>query len=140
MAPAVWAAACPMAEPVLQEPEASSAPAPNPSASAAPPSATGLPAAPIQARWQVPGDAITVGRHFVMQVQLCPADARLLRVDAVMPAHRHGMNYRPSVKPLGQGLWQVDGLLLHMPGEWEWRLDVQAAGRRVTLRDTLNLP
>jgi cytochrome c peroxidase len=36
-----------------------------------------------------------------------------------MPAHRHGMNYVPTVKRLRPGRWRAAGLMLHMPGEWE---------------------
>jgi len=73
-------------------------------------------------------------------VTLCPAAARLLRVDATMPEHRHGMNYRPSVQALGDGVWRVEGLLWHMAGRWELRLDVDAAGAVHTLRQSVTLP
>jgi hypothetical protein len=66
-------------------------------------------------------------------MQLCPADAQLLRVDATMPEHRHGMNYRPTVKPLGDGRWRAEGLLWHMSGRWQLRLDVRAQGSDHTL-------
>jgi hypothetical protein len=43
-----------------------------------------------------------VGRHFGLDIVVCArAGARAaggLRVDADMPAHRHGMNYRPTVR------------------------------------------
>lgn len=70
--------------------------------------------------------APTVGQPFVMTVQLCPAHAQLVKVDATMPEHRHGMNYRPTLHPLGGGRWRVEGLLWHMPGRWELRWDVRA--------------
>ncbi|MCW5630907.1 MAG: hypothetical protein KIT47_18690 [Rhodoferax sp.] len=94
----------------------------------------------VQAAWTAGVQPIAVGRHFTIQVRLCPADAVLARVDATMPAHRHGMNYRPSIKAMGAGLWQVEGLMFHMPGAWELRLDVQAGGRTETLRDAVTLP
>lgn len=96
----------------------------------------------IEASWAVDnGEPIRVGRHFVIAVQLCPADAVLLRVDAVMPEHGHGMNYRPSVTALpGEGRWRAEGLLLQMPGLWELRLDVQAAGHSERLRQTIVVP
>jgi hypothetical protein len=56
-----------------------------------------------------------------------------------MPEHRHGMNYRPSVKPLGDGRWRVEGLMFHMPGRWELQLDVRADGRSERLLDTITL-
>ena len=94
----------------------------------------------VQAVWQVDGAPIAVGRHFAIDVRLCPADATLVRVDATMPEHRHGMNYLPSVRRLADGRWRAEGLLLHMPGAWELRLDVQAAGRTEQLRDTIKWP
>ena len=83
---------------------------------------------PVQARWTTEPQPVQVGEPFVLRVSLCPADARLLRVDATMPEHRHGMNYQPSVKPLGQGLWQVEGMVWHMAGRWELKLDTEFNG------------
>jgi hypothetical protein len=94
----------------------------------------------VQARWQVVGASLQTGRHLSLDVQLCPADASLLRVDATMPAHQHGMNYRPTVRPLPDGRWRVDGLLFHMPGAWQLQFDVRAGGRIETLRDSVTLP
>jgi hypothetical protein len=94
----------------------------------------------VQAAWKIDAAPITVGRHFAIDVQLCPADATLARVDATMPEHKHGMNYRPSVKATGAGRWRAEGLMFHMPGRWELRLDVQAGGRTETLVDTITLP
>ena len=50
------------------------------------------------------------------------------------------MNYRPSVKPLGDGRWRVEGLMFHMPGRWELQLDVRAGERSERLLDTITLP
>ena len=52
-----------------------------------------------------------------------------VEVDARMPAHGHGMNYRPSVTQLTAGLFHAEGLLLHMPGAWELIIEVTADGR-----------
>ncbi len=93
----------------------------------------------VQAAWQVDAAPITVGRHFAITVRLCPASAVLARVDATMPEHRHGMNYRPSVKRLGDGRWRVEGLMFHMPGRWQLRLDVQADGATAQLVETISL-
>lgn len=94
----------------------------------------------VQAVWKVDGAPIAVGRHFAIEVQVCPTSAVLVRVDATMPEHRHGMNYRPSVKRVGDGRWRAEGLMLHMPGRWELRLDLQSAGRTDVLLDTISLP
>lgn len=95
----------------------------------------------VIAAWRVDGaTAIPQARPFALSVRLCPADAELLAVDATMPAHRHGMNYRPSLKPQGGGRWRVEGLLWHMSGAWELRLDVRQGGRSVVLRQGVDLP
>ena len=111
-----------------------------PAFAACPLPASALQQGGVQAAWTADKQPIVVGRHFSLQVRLCPADAVLARVDATMPAHRHGMNYRPGVKALGEGRWFVEGLMFHMPGEWELRLDVQAGGRTESLRETVTLP
>lgn len=99
-----------------------------------------LAAGGVQAAWQVVGAPIAVGRHFALDLRVCPADAVLERVDAVMPEHRHGMNYRPSVKALGDGRWRAEGLMFHMAGRWELRLDVAQGGRTERLREAIVLP
>lgn len=94
----------------------------------------------LQAAWRPDAGPITVGRPFALLVTLCPADAQLLRVDATMPEHRHGMNYRASIKPLGDGRWRVEGLLWHMSGRWELSLDLQSQGKEHRLRQSVILP
>jgi hypothetical protein len=92
------------------------------------------------AAWRAEPERIAVGQPFELRVQLCPATLRLQRVDAQMPDHRHGMNYRPSVTALGDGQWRVQGMLWHMAGRWELRLDVvDAAGVASTLRQSVVL-
>ena len=94
---------------------------------------------PVQLAWRAEGGPIAVSRPFALLVTLCPAGARLVHVTATMPEHRHGMNYRPSVQELGEGRWRAEGLLWHMGGRWELRLDVEAAGTTHTLRQTVVL-
>lgn len=48
----------------------------------------------------------------------------VLWVDAAMPHHQHGMNTQPSVRRLGDGRFDVDGMLFHMAGRWELYFDV----------------
>jgi hypothetical protein len=85
---------------------------------------------------------IVIGRHFAMEVMICPKAAGSvdgLQVDAFMPEHRHGMNYRPAAKALGSGRYQVDGLMFHMPGRWDLHFDVTGGGRkeRLTMENVL---
>jgi YtkA-like len=49
-------------------------------------------------------------------------------VDARMPAHNHGMNTEPVITKVAAGSFHVDGMNLHMPGEWELYVDVYPNG------------
>lgn len=72
---------------------------------------------------------VRVGRPFAIEAIVCPKGAAPaatgLRVDAHMPDHRHGMNYRATVAPAGGGRYRAEGLMLHMPGRWELVFDVE---------------
>ncbi|MBI5721752.1 MAG: hypothetical protein HZC37_29105 [Burkholderiales bacterium] len=94
----------------------------------------------LQVSWRAEPEALAVGRPFALTLQLCPPAARLLRVDATMPEHHHGMNYRPSVRPLGDGRWRAEGLLWHMAGRWELAIEVESGGERTWLRQSVHLP
>lgn len=95
----------------------------------------------VQAAWAVAGGGvIAVGEPFEIEVRACPGTADLVAVDATMPAHRHGMNYRPSIATLGPGRWRVHGLLWHMRGSWELALELRVTGGRQTLRQAVDLP
>lgn len=73
---------------------------------------------------------IEVGRHFAVEAVVCAAaPAPTLRVDAGMPEHRHGMNYRARLSPAGPGRYVAEGLLFHMPGRWQLLFDVGHGGR-----------
>ncbi len=78
---------------------------------------------------------IELGRHFAIDAIVCAdgATPTLTRVDAEMPAHRHGMNYRPTLAAKGAGRYLVEGFMFHMPGRWELSFDVEAGGRRTRL-------
>jgi hypothetical protein len=73
---------------------------------------------------------LAIDRHFSLIVDVC-ASATLtgLAVDAQMPAHRHGMNYKPVMSQTAPQRWRADGLLLHMAGRWEFRFDARAGER-----------
>lgn len=64
-----------------------------------------------------------VGQPFTMAISVCARIAGAPipppTVDAWMPEHRHGMNYRTRVTPDGSARFHVSGLLFHMPGRWE---------------------
>ena len=72
---------------------------------------------------------IEVGQPFSLLFNVCAKSGgpgELLAVDAQMPDHKHGMNYRPTIVPGGDGRYRVDGLVFHMPGHWELSIDVRA--------------
>ena len=73
--------------------------------------------------WPIP-----VGKHFGLILAVCPKAGEpmpvRLKVDALMPAHRHGMNYRTSVEPVGESTFKVRGLMFHMPGRWRFVFEV----------------
>jgi YtkA-like len=81
--------------------------------------------------WRPEPQPIVVSRHFALEIVVCPKNGapqpRSLAVDATMPAHRHGMNYKPAVNALAEGRYRAEGLMFHMPGRWEFAFDV--AGR-----------
>jgi len=71
---------------------------------------------------------LATGHHFALDIAVCPgpgaATPQGLRLDADMPAHKHGMNYRASVIARGPGLYHAEGLMLHMPGRWRFIFDL----------------
>jgi hypothetical protein len=77
---------------------------------------------------------IAVGEHFALELAACPKQGAVLsdrvKLDAQMPEHKHGMNYRPSVKLLGPGRYRSEGWLFHMPGRWEFVFEL--GGERLT--------
>jgi hypothetical protein len=75
--------------------------------------------------WPIP-----VGKHFSLNVQVCGSAPALTKVDADMPAHKHGMNYKPvitALAPAGSGMYRIDGLMFHMPGQWRLTFDLAAS-------------
>jgi hypothetical protein len=88
-------------------------------------------------------EPVKVGTHFAVDFAVCPrapADAPpTVRVDASMPAHRHGMNYRAVVTAKSAELFRAEGLLFHMPGLWELTFDVDGGGRIERLASPLQL-
>jgi hypothetical protein len=86
---------------------------------------------------------IVLGRHFAIDAVVCAKPAapavQGLRVDAQMPEHRHGMNYRATVAAKGEGRYVAEGLLFHMPGRWQLLFDVETRGKTERLATDLVL-
>ncbi|MGE0851029.1 MAG: hypothetical protein AB7O44_15605 [Hyphomicrobiaceae bacterium] len=93
------------------------------------------PEAEIAYRWQP--ERLKVGQFFEAEVIACPAPAgrevREVVLDAQMPAHGHGMNYRPTVTALGPGRFRITGLMLHMAGRWRLTFDLVRDDARTRL-------
>jgi hypothetical protein len=78
-----------------------------------------LPDAEVAYRWD-PAE-LKVGRFFAVEVVVCPTPGSKVTmglIDATMPAHGHGMNYRPKMERIGPDRYRFTGLMLHMPGKW----------------------
>ena len=79
--------------------------------------------------------AVSVGEAFSVSVLVCSdlSAVSVAKVDAVMPAHGHGMNYTPEVSTSGVEdgaiVYRADGMLFHMPGEWQWQVDITVGNR-----------
>lgn len=86
--------------------------------------------------WVVDPAALKTGEFFAVEAAVCANGGAVseLRVDAVMPEHKHGMNYRAVVKAVGAGRFRAEGLLLHMPGVWEFSFDVRGGGKQEVLK------
>ena len=84
---------------------------------------------------------LKVGQFFTMDVITCRASGTVeaIVVDAQMPAHGHGMNYRPTATQPAPSHFQVSGLMLHMPGRWRLIVDLVQADRRTRLEHDIDL-
>lgn len=96
--------------------------------------------------WVARPQAIPLDRHFELEIALCggvpgaaPGTAAAVKVDALMPAHRHGMNYRSTTGPAGEGRFLAQGLLFHMPGQWRLVFDIDQGGQRLRLTDDITV-
>jgi hypothetical protein len=88
-------------------------------------------------------EAIAVGKHFALELAVCPkAGAQApesVRVDAHMPEHRHGMNYKAQVVAAPGGRYKAEGMMFHMPGRWELVFDVRSGGKTDRLTQSIAL-
>src|SRR5262245_25569362 len=99
------------------------------------------PEAEIAYRWEP--SVLEVGRFFAAEVVACrapgPGAVSAIVLDAQMPAHGHGMNYRPTVTSTGPGRFRFAGLMLHMPGTWRVTFDLVQGDRRTRLTQEVTL-
>lgn len=91
----------------------------------------------------LPVGEIRVSEPFDLEICLTVSGATpeggVLEVDAVMPAHGHGMNYRSEVQLLEPGHFIAEGMLFHMPGKWEIRFDFVRESGKTTFVSRVDL-
>ena len=82
--------------------------------------------------YRIKSPPLIVAQHFSMQFLLCRGESVLavegFKLDALMPAHGHGMNYKASINWLDDGLVEASGLLFHMPGQWRITVNLTYGG------------
>jgi len=75
---------------------------------------------------------LTVSEHFSMYFNVCREGESLaldrFKIDAVMPTHGHGMNYLVGVVTRPDGVIETTGMMFHMPGFWQIRIDLSYNG------------
>lgn len=85
-----------------------------------------------------PVGAIEVSEPFDVIVTVCGdgAGATEVALDATMPAHGHGMNYAPEHTVINRTdssvQVKVNGVRLHMPGTWQWSINLRKDGERLS--------
>ena len=76
--------------------------------------------------------SIPLSAPFQVEIAVCATNTGApenVTVDAIMPAHNHGMNYEPEISALGAGKYEVKGLLFHMPGIWRFEVTAYHGGK-----------
>lgn len=72
-----------------------------------------------------------IGQFFAVEFAVCDragaVTAEALRVDAQMPAHRHGMNFQPRIAATGANAFRAEGMMFHMPGKWRLLFERRAS-------------
>ena len=90
--------------------------------------------------WLQVDNAIRVSEPVSLTMPRCGSNntETELSLDALMPAHGHGMNYQPEITEIARDengvQYRVEGLVLHMPGNWQWNVDVTSSDGKDTLQ------
>jgi len=90
-----------------------------------------------EARYRFDPSILRPLRQFTVEIAVCGTEGPFtgaLKADADMPAHRHGMNYRPDVRQTAPGRYRAEGFFLHMLGAWRFKLDLTTPEGPVRLR------
>ena len=87
--------------------------------------------APFEVSLESP-ESIPLSAPFQVEVVICALKTGMptrVIIDATMPAHKHGMNYEPSLSAIEEGRYEVKGLLFHMPGVWRFEVTAYQDGK-----------
>jgi hypothetical protein len=68
---------------------------------------------------------------FKIEIAFCDLTegAKVLAFDAIMPAHKHGMNFNVDVAEMAENRFDVSNVVFHMHGLWEIRIDLELDGQ-----------
>ena len=83
--------------------------------------------APWNVQIQLNPEEIPINAPFDVVITLCSKEKKppvRIDVDAVMPAHKHGMNYEPKTVQINHYRYEVKNLLFHMPGVWRLEITI----------------
>ncbi len=92
----------------------------------------GPPDAPWKVAIALDPKGVPPSARFQADISICPANSGVpshITVDATMPAHKHGMNYKPRVLRAENGRYEVKDLLFHMPGVWRFEVTAYLDGK-----------
>lgn len=93
-----------------------------------------------------PEAIVRASTPFAAKVTLCHEQSSKVsdfELDARMPAHGHGMNYNPEISLLssadGKTTYNVEGLVFHMTGEWEWAIGFTAGDEDYEIQKSVRI-
>ena len=93
-----------------------------------------------------PASDVKASTPFAAVVTLCheqTSEVSDFELDARMPAHGHGMNYNPDSTLLsstdGKTTYNVEGLVFHMSGEWEWAIGFSAGDEDYQIQKSVRI-
>lgn len=90
---------------------------------------------------KLPAIPVRIGEPFAIDILVCTEQQPVvgnLKLDATMPAHKHGMNYRPEVQKVADKIFRGTGMFFHMPGQWQITIDLLSGDK--ALRFALKVP
>lgn len=77
-------------------------------------------------------EALPLSAPFEIQIAFCGTGSETISgiaFDAIMPAHRHGMNYVVEVTNPEGNRFDVSNVVFHMPGLWQMNVSAELERR-----------